>query len=295
MPDYVYALSSALLWAISAPVINRGLAHLPTRKQPYYISLGLLVAMLSGTALLFVLVARQSSQATLNVYVILAGLFTFLIATGLYYFASYAFGKKTELAAQFAKFKPVFSIGLAIAILNEGVTFWTWVIIVLLLLGLAVFSLGVFQGAFSWSSMVLGLSTALAWAIGEVFVKLGFSGETSLIHSFMALASSTFIIALLLAPFAPKLSRADIRLAWLLPFAIHGIISFGLAYAAFFKSITLIGLANTAIINAFWPFLAILLSNLENKIKGIEQKTPLYIWIAAIFFIFGSVLMVITI
>jgi len=293
MPTYSYAIISAFLWALSAPILNKGITSLPKNDRIPFLLFGLFIAMLTGTLLLYFLTDQRITAFHANIYVLMAGIFTFPVATGLYYISAYAFGGRTELASQFAKIKPIFSILLALIILDETVGFWSWLAVATILFGLIVFSLGAVYGRFSWVALAIGLMTSLSWAIGEVFVKLGFKSGATLPNTFIALAFSTLIFAIVLLPIMFRMKIKEANLMWILPFMLHGVLSFGFAYTSFFKSITLIGVAKTALINAFWPFLAILLSSAINRFEGKEYRNPIYVWIAAAMLMTGSIIQVV--
>jgi drug/metabolite transporter (DMT)-like permease len=214
----------------------------------------------------------------------MAGVFTYPVATGLYYMASFSFNSRTEFAAQFAKVKPLFSTLIAVFIFDEAVNTAQALPLALMLSGIALFYIGLSRKLYSQMAVALGLLTALAWAIGEAFVKSAFESRDSVDQSFVALAAGTFL-AWLLYPLARLLGlpSTPLQIRWLWPFAVHGIISFGVAYTLFFHSIATLGLYPTVLINAFWPFVSILV------VKGIQNLTdrqnqepiPLAVWLAS--------------
>lgn len=295
MPSYTYALASALLWAISVPILNIGLRRLPKPAVGAVIP-GLLVSMTAGTLVLGILAYPIHSMEAASIATILAGVFTYPVATGLYYLTSYAFGTRTEFAAQFSKVKPLFSTLIAVLILGETVTAEQSLPVVLLAAGIVLFYVGVSRSQYGRTAIVLGLLTALAWAVGEAFVKLSFDPSNSVEHSFFSLASGT-LLAWVIYPLARGLGLKStlLRADWLWPFAAHGIISFSLAYTLFFHSIASIGLYPTVLINAFWPFLSILV------VKGMQcfmgrskaQRIPLTIWFASGLLLLASLIEII--
>ncbi len=112
LPSYSYAIISALLWATSVPILNHAIEHLPDQPKRSSILTGLVVALISGTIILYIL-GRPIHVLEFTKYTLLAGIFTFPIATGLYYLAAFAFGAQTEIASQFVRVKPLFSILIA--------------------------------------------------------------------------------------------------------------------------------------------------------------------------------------
>ncbi|MBY0468188.1 MAG: hypothetical protein K2Q07_04330 [Burkholderiaceae bacterium] len=76
----------------------------------------------------------------------------------------------------------------------------------------------------------------------------------------------------------------------LLPFAVHGVLSFALGYFCFFHSIARIGLASTVTINAMWPILALVLACGVRRWRGQDCAVPALVWLAALLLLMGSVL-----
>ncbi len=292
MPAYSYAVISAILWAISAPILNAGLKRIPREQWITCVFTGLLVAQLTGTLTLTVILAATAQlEFSTSGYLIAAGLFTFPLATGLYYLSGYAFGTRIEFASQFAKIKPLFSVLLALLVLKETFGTVSYIALTLILLGLMVLTGNAWRGALSWRAVLLGLLAALAWAAGEVFMKLGLHSALSLTDTFTALASATVISLVLFMPaLLHAVAKHVLIHSWLLAFGIHGIISFALAYASFFESIRLIGLSRTVLINAFWPILAIVLTCLWQRLQRQPCEVPNGIWLAAILVLAGSLI-----
>jgi len=297
MPPYIYALSSALLWAASVPILNIGIRRLPEQSLTAVIP-GLLVSMTMGTFALGLFVFPISNFEAASGATIAAGLFTYPIATGLYYMASYAFGARTEFAAQFSKVKPLFSLIIALFFLGETITSHQTVSATMVVVGILLFLLGVSRHSFTINAVILGLLTALAWAIGEAFVKIGFVEGKSIEHSFFALASGTLFAWFLYPLLRIRIIKpVTLHLYWLWPFAAHGLISFGIAYTLFFHSITKLGLYPTVLINAFWPFLSIVLARLifHPTSKHVTQRIPIAIWLASSLLLVASLIEIIMI
>ena len=292
--DYTFAIVSALLWALSAPILNIGLKNIPQQVKLQGILTGLFVSLLTGSLLLLIILYTKLNAIHLSLYLFLAGVFTFPVATGLYYFSGYVFKGKIEVAAQFAKVKPIFSVLLAVVILREILSYLSYISLLLISIGLCFYIVGSFQGKFRVKAVFLGILTALAWAIGEMFMKLGLSSSNSIIDTFSALASGTVISAILIPPFIISLVKQQPKIkTWITPFIAHGVLSIGFAYSAFFESIKRIGLGQTVLVNAFWPILAVFIVFLISKIKKEECHIPKYVWYAAPFLVTGSILQVI--
>lgn len=293
MPAYSYAILSACLWALSAPIVNIGLTRVPVKQRAACLLTGLVVAQLAGTSVLALLlsVAPGSVTPTLSGYLIAAGVLTFPVATGLYYLAGYAFGARTEFAAQFAKVKPVFSVLLALLVLGEAVSSLSYVSLLFVMLGVAMLIWGAGRGSFSGVALLLGLATATAWAVGEVFMKLGLQASWSAVDTFTALAAATVASVVLFSPALYRVLKQGLLAGgWIGYFAAHGVISFAFAYAAFFESIAVIGLAQTVLINAFWPMLAVGFSCAWRRLRGQPCAVPASLLWAALLILAGSLI-----
>ena len=283
MPTYIFALASAVLWALSAPVLNAGLSRMPQQTFSSIIP-GLLVSLTAGTLVLGVVAYPIHYPDSAPIQTFLAGIFTYPIATGLYYMSGFAFGTRAEFAAQFAKIKPLFSTLIAVFILGEAINTHQTLPLILMIVGISLFYFGVFNKIYSRTAVVLGLMTAIAWAIGEAFVKVAFKGSNTIDQSFIALAAGTvtaWLVYLICRQKGLKSHPVEFTCLW--PFAVHGILSFGLAYTLFFHSIAVIGLYPTVLVNAFWPFLSMVVVNLFalNKNRAIGNHTPLMLWLAS--------------
>ncbi|OQX38637.1 MAG: hypothetical protein B0D96_00010 [Candidatus Sedimenticola endophacoides] len=279
---------------MSAPILNAGIARLPGEGRVPALAAGLLAALCSGTLGLLPAALPGGVEARVSFWVVLAGLFTFPIATGLYYLAAHAFGTRAELASQFAKVKPLLSILFALLLAGEALDASAWLSAALIMAGTLVIVYGARRGHLSWRALILGLLTALAWALGELFVKIGFDAATSIDSSFVALASSFLLFAVVSTPYLVRQRAVLGRLTYLPFFALHGVLSFGAAYTAFFHSIAVIGLADTILQTAFWPFLALLVTQVWNRLRGEPGHTPLIVWVAAGLLAMGSAVRVLT-
>jgi len=218
----------------------------------------------------------------------MAGIFTYLVGTGLYYASAHAFSGRTEYASQFAKIKPIFSVLLALLVLNEVITSFSWISLSLIIVAVLILAGGAESGLFSWRAFSLGMLTALSWSIGEMFVKLGIEPDSALQGTFFAMVSATMLltpVAIAVALKTPVLSYPRI---WIIPFLIHGVLSFGIAYTAFFYSITYIGMAPTVLVNAFWPALAMLFGCGVAVWRFGECNVHPSIWIAISLLLAGS-------
>jgi len=261
---------------------------MPEHARGAGLIIGLFAALVAGSVFLVVVQGGMPSPASLNVQVVLAGVFTYVAGTGLYYASACAFEGRAEYASQFAKVKPVFSVLLAIVVLRETVGFWSWIALALIAVALMILMRGADRGFFSWQALFLGLLTALSWAVGEVFVKLGFRAGQPFQDALLAMLSATAVLLPVVLWVMSSAQRPSLRVDWLLPFLLHGILSFGVAYTAFFHSIVLIGLAPTILINAFWPALAMVLGCLVARLRREACDVRPSIWVAVVLLVLGS-------
>lgn len=288
MPDYIFAFMSAILWAVSAPVINYGLEKIPDENPTQWISIGLFIAMGTGVLTLSPFVYYINSPIDINFYLILSGIFTFPLATGAYYLSSHSFSKRAEFASLFSKVKPLLSFALAVLILGESISQYTVLSALLVTLGIALLFVGVKQGSLSGSGVALGLLTALSWSVGEVLMKQGIQGTHPIVATWVALISGMVVFSIIAIPMMPKVlsNPTEIKILW--PFCLHGCISFGVAYSLFFYSVDLIGLGRSALINAFWPILGVFFASMIRFCRARPVEIPsILIW-AAILLLAGS-------
>lgn len=291
-----YALIATAAWIASTLVINRGLERKPdTGNGVYQIALGLNASLITGSLLLSIIVLPRITADDLSLFLVLAGICSFPLGTGLYYYASEKYEDRSELAAQFNKTKPLFAVGFAVLIVGESPSLLTLFALLFITVGLGILLIGTIKGRFSNIAMVLGTATAVAWALGDGFITLGVDGIDPLIATYIALATGTAIYLVISLPvLLSEISVADTRSGtWLVFFVAHGALSFAIGYTAFFTSIATIGLTRSALITAFWPFSAIILGYLIQQSKGEEQQVEVdrkYFFPAAVVLIIGSLI-----
>jgi len=292
----VYALLATAAWIASTFVINRGLKRKPDDGNGVYqIALGLNASLITGSVLLSIVVLPRITASDFSLFLILAGVFSFPLGTGLYYYASEKYEDRSELAAQFNKTKPLFAVGFAVLIVGESPSLLTLVALLFIIVGLLILLIGTAKGRFSNLAMVLGTATAVAWALGDGFITIGVDGTDPLVATYIALVTGTIIYLAISLPFLlGETSGADARSGgWIIFFVGHGVLSFAIGYTAFFTSIAAIGLTRSALITAFWPFSAIILGHMVQRIKGEKQQVDVdrrYFFPAAVVLIVGSVI-----
>jgi len=289
MPDYIFAIASALLWALSAPIVNFAIRKPAFVDQRVHVLAGLMVSLTTGVVVLSVVVFSLGMVPAIRYELVLAGVFTFPLATGIYYFAGVAFHGRADIASLFSKVKPLFSFFLAVAVLNEAVTGYTVYSAVLIGLGTLMLIIGSGFRQIQFAGVVLGLATAVFWSLGEVFMKMGVSDTHPIAANLSALIAGTLVFL----PFAIRplklVAASRSGMTSLLPFCAHGVISFGIAYSCFFFSIDRIGLGKSALINAFWPILGILVVSTLRMVRGKPAGLSPIVIISAAILLAGSI------
>ena len=224
---------------------------------------GLYTAMAFGLLTIWTFSGFPDPTRGLSSAVLLAGLFTFPIGTGLYYLCSAAFGDRAAIASQFSNVKPIFSIAVGYAVFYEALGTADYISIAIIVIGVAVMLVPTIRGANSVLPVLLGLTLAVSWSAGEAFVRLASGGTPTVEVTIGALFSSVILFTPLLLVLLNGIRRNGVRpdfsvglVRTLVPFALHGVISFGGAYFFFFGSIASIGLSRTVMITVAWPALA---------------------------------------
>lgn len=294
IPDTAFAVATAVLWAISARIVGRGMAAIPGPQKFPAIAAGLMVSLLTGSAVLYAVAGRDLVVSELSPWLIAAGVATFPVGTALYYLCGHAFAGRMEFASQFANVKPLFSVGFAVLVLGETLRLPSWIALALIAAGIAVLLRATRRGAFSWAALGLGVLLALAWAAGEGFAKLGLATGPSLTATLAALLSGAAVGAVLALPYLAahrRLAFTGFR-RWGWAFALHGLLSFVVAYACLFESIQRIGVGRTILINAFWPGLAVVFGWIEGRLTGRAQPVPGPMTLATVLLVSGSVVQI---
>lgn len=295
VPDQAWALAAALLWATSSQVVSRGLsalrsragAHTPLTMHVIDVMVAVLLAIVGGVASLL-LVSAFDVRLVVDVRVAAAGLLTFPIGTGLYYVTALAYGVRADLASQFANVKPLFSITLAALVFREALGPSDLVAVGVIAVGVTLLFIaaGSRTGSGGRASLALGLGLAAAWAGGEGFVRAVAADIRPVDIAFSGLVVSGVVVILVLLGLAVRgrwdgaATTMSRRALVLLPsrahaaFLLHGVLSFGFAYALLFQSIATIGLARSAMVTAFWPALAVALGVWVSRRSGARQPLP---------------------
>jgi len=291
MPEYFLALSAAIFWAISTQFINRGLQEIPESNRREWVATGLFVSMFFGFLTLTPIAINLEKVLDTNINIVLSGIFTFPLATGIYYLTSDKFSKRSEFASVFSRIKPLFSFVVAFLILDELVNKGTIIAIAFVVIGILVLFLGIRLKQLNKEGVFLGIFTALLWSIGEYFMKEGIGSINPILATWVALLSGLVVYSISIPILTNykifSLSR-EIKRMW--PFAVHGILSFGIAYSLFFDSISKIGVGKTVLIASFWPIFGLIIGAINRIKKGKSPDIPLTMIIASIFILLGSVI-----
>lgn len=284
MPEVLFPVASALLWACSAPIVNRGLVRLDG-TQPLQVLWGLWVALLAGVLALSPLALSRvpvSSDVAWG-WLVLAGIFTFPLATGLYYAAAVAFKDRIEIASQFTKVKPALTLLLGVcflpSVLVKPVAYPS---AFLLVVGVAIYLFAASKRVVGLSGVGLGLATAGMWAIGEIFMQLGVGGTAAPAANFISLVAGLVLLTIVVIPILIRRGVPFPSLHVLWPFAVHGVISFGAAYSFFYQAVKSVGIGPTVLINAFWPLLGMVFAVVDRRRRGQPSGIPAIIWLASL-------------
>ncbi|MCU4925778.1 EamA family transporter [Halobacteria archaeon AArc-dxtr1] len=293
LPPETYAIASAFAWAFSTLFVNRGLSRMRAADGENDIFLGLAASLLVGCLFLTAVTVGRFSLSDVSLTLVAAGVLTFPVGTGLYYYTAERYRDRAEIAAQFSKVKPIFSVLIALVFLREAISSLIWLALGLIVLGVSLLLWATVRSQFSLVTAVLGLATALAWSAGEGFMAVGVEGTSSLLATYVAILTGSLVYLLAVFPvFGSGLDpRGAVGEGWLLPFAGHGLLSFGIAYTLFFTSIGEIGLARTALITAFWPMLALGIGYLVGRLTGdgVDERIAFrHLFLAAGFLVAGS-------
>lgn len=288
MPPIFYPMIAAVVWASSAAIINKGLSHCGEDRSKGVIAIDLMTALGVGVLCLLPFAWPIPTSLWSNRWLWLAGVLTFPIGTGLYYLSSQAFGKRAELAAQLSQVKPIISVGLAGVVLHEAIGIEVFAACGFTLGGIVIFIRSRQEAGFDVQALGLGLLLALAWALGEISIKLGETTQIGLKQTFVSLcAGATFWIPIACVALlrSRNRNRWSQRYYW---FGMHGILSFGVGYVAFFEGIRTLGVARSALIVSFWPILALALKHLSGDMTPKERARSKGIWAAALLLLLGS-------
>lgn len=300
--NFTFALGAATLWALSSIIINRGLRSLRRSRHPPFpgIVIGVLCSLFFGCLALFAVSGFQVAWRLFDPKIVLGGLFTFPIGTGLYYFTAISYFDRAEVSSQYANVKPAVSIFLGVALFGETLGRTEVLTSVLIAIGIAVIFAGALRKELNLRAVALGILLALSWATGEAFIRAATDSHTTLEISLGALLSSfaVSVLALIFYLTVVRISSGVDKLPSFRPcrahlaFCVHGLLSFGVAYSLYFHSIGTIGLARTIVITVLWPSLALALNALLAIATGKRYEVERSMFVALLIFTIASVIYV---
>ncbi len=288
MPDYFLPIFSALLWALSVPIINVGLKNIPD-DSPLDVLWPLFYAILTGVICSYFFGVDEAINFRLDeqsYFLMFAGIFTYPLATGSYYLAGVKFKARIELASQFSKAKPGLTLLLALAVLPVSMQGnFSFFVLLLLFMGIGTYIYAGLRKDVSIVGAALGLITALLWSLGEIAMKLGVGGYGGFTANFYALCyGALFLFPILIAMTVTGKIKFQLPTDNI-PFLLHGVISFCFAYSLFFSGLDKIGVIPTVVINSFWPLLSLVIATLIYKYNKQSISTPRVIWLGSLLFL----------
>ena len=167
------SLLALLAWVISTLVVSRGIKELREAYNPVFsmekeyllkikvISMYLGITLLTGTIILTIAFTPLLFQYkfVFSGYLVFAGIFSFSAGTSLYYFCTLVY-KKAEIASQFSRVGPFFSIALGVYLFGEIFTLFDFISLILLSIGVVLFLIITWTGKFGFVGFILGVLTA---------------------------------------------------------------------------------------------------------------------------------------
>ncbi len=298
---YVFIVSAIFSWAISAPLIQKGMATADTR---FKIAKALMISLGIGYFFLFFSTGRIGiiplEQALFS---FAAGLLTFPVGTGIYYFTIGKISAKNMMP--FLYLKIPFILFLSYAILGEALVLSINVLLGMLLLvaGLVIVSfsmsrkrLGKTEGQ-RIETILLAVSIPLAWAFGEIAIKLGTWGIEPIRGIFYSLGFGFFTMVGLVLFYSLFKKRKWTRKDYMpgksyLYFAGHGFFSIFIAYTLYFWAIGMGSVAFTSLLVAVWPLLAVFLGIIAERLQRIPFTGNLYMLIGGSLLCFVSEILI---
>lgn len=292
----LFALSACGLWAVCTLFVNAGLQTIPREGWLTQIMAGVTVSCSAGATVTGTMIGLSDRFALTSgslPLLAIAGMLMYPLGTGAYYACGVIFGNRSQYAAQFAKLKPVLAVGLSVLFLGDQLAAGTVFAFALMAAGVTVLIYGGTRGIFQTTAIGWGLMTAVLWAVAEVVIKTG-EAQQGVVTAFWSLVSgAAFGATLTMAVWLWTGKRAQPG-RWMLFFALHGVVSFGVAYACCYESIRLQGVARTALITAFWPVIALAINHLWLRWRGRPESIPRYLLIGAAALLAGSLTQIAT-
>lgn len=262
-----FAVLATVCWALTPAFINEGLASVPDDRRAGellgYLTLSLLLGLLLAVLALWGSVWTSNLELVLShpaaVYAALAGLFLFPVHNGLYYVTAHAY-RRSEVVLQFEQLSPVVTVPLGFAV-GEAVTLGRLAAFALVVAGSATLFWITARGNLGVTPFVLGMAFMVSGSIGGFLGRLAIDGLVPLLAIALALAAGAAVQLVVLAVARARLDidlrRTAGRWRRSVGFPGHGVLSFGLAYPAYFLSLERVGLSSTSLVVVSSPIVAL--------------------------------------
>lgn len=232
-----------------------------------------------------------------------AGLLTFPVGTGIYYFTIGRISAKNMMP--FLYLKIPFVLFLSYAILGGS-----FLLNVNMILGMLLLVAGLVAVSFSMSrksmgktegqrieTILLAISIPLVWAFGEIAIKLGTWGIAPIRGIFYSLTFGFFTMVGLVLLYSLFRKRKWTRKDYMprksyLYFAGHGFFSIFIAYTLYFWAIGMGSVAFTSLLVAVWPLLAVFLGIAAERMQKIPFRGNIYMLIGGSLLCFVSEILI---
>ncbi|MFX0081225.1 MAG: EamA family transporter [Candidatus Hodarchaeota archaeon] len=287
----LFSFLAVLAWVISTLVVSKGIKELKegykdifSKFKDYSIKIEIIftylgITLMTGTILLSITFIPLFIQYNyvFSGYLILAGIFSFSAGTGLYYFCTLVY-EKAEIASQFSRVGPFFSIIFGVYIFGELFSVFDLVSLILLGIGIALFFIFTWTGKFGLIGFFLGILTSLSWTSGGIFMNLAYLTTPSiqfkplaytLISLFFGYISLLIfnLIIMLINRKKKNNERIEFHLFKIEKsvakyFVLHGILSTSIGFTLNFFGIFYLGVSGAAFIMSLWPILSLLVGYL---------------------------------
>jgi len=264
MSTVAFAIAATVGWALTPIAINRGLYVIPGREEAWALSWLLTVALSVGAALAVGFATLLGLDVTTllvvdgrgTLYAVAAGLLLFPVHNGIYYVTSHAY-ERSEVVLQFEQLSPLLTVPLGF-LAGESVTLVRLAAFVLVVTGTVMLFWISVRGEFGVRPFGLGMVFMVSGSVGGFFAKLATQHVAPVGAILQALVAGVLVQGLVAALWTARGGRNDVSLRdYVRPFAAHGILSFGVAYPAYFYSIQLIGLSSTSLVVVSSPVVAL--------------------------------------
>ena len=254
---YILAIIATVAWGLVVTAIKG------TKTSGY---LGIAISMPVGILVLLLIMLFSGTNFypilklpfSVLIFLLLAGIFQFPLATILYY-ESIRFGELST-SVPLTGIKPIFVICLVLLIGLEKINLRIFAACLIGISGAIILTYKCHRrpGAVTniRKGIVFALLASLSWAIGDILIRIVVKHLSALLTTLLSLCSGAIFYYLF------AFCKKDIKKIIKIPvkekgrFAIHGIVSFGIGYFAFFSSMKYIGVTRAAIITAAWPIIS---------------------------------------